>query len=224
MMSPSKQALAEAVDAGETPQPEDRQAFPRSSVWISGSLSAGERSMPCDVLNVSAGGVRVRCAHACGTDAPVMLEIDGHAGIAVTEAWRKDDLSGLSFDAPADRVARFLGFLESARPSILEQRRFRRCSVMWSACVFSGGRTLDAMVLNLSAGGARIRLPDAPVMDDRATVSIGRFGDFPGRLAWRAGNEFGLEFLDPPERVAARVGAVLPRIREDLDRLSDRPG
>ena len=82
---------------------------------------------------------------------------------------------------------------------------------------------MDAVVLNLSAGGARIRLPDMSVLDDRATLSINRFGDFAGRLVWRHENEFGLEFLDPPERIVELVGDTLPRIRDDFERRNGHP-
>ncbi len=218
MMSPTKQALAEAVAYDDPPELEERQASPRSAVWIAGRLTAGELTIPCDVLNVSAGGVRIRSATPCAADAEMTLEVDGQAGISVKEAWRNDDLAGLRFVAPADAVTGFLRSLETVEPSIMEQRRYRRCSVLWTACVFSAGRTMDAVVLNLCAGGARVRLKETPALDDRATVSIGRFGDFAGRLVWRDGNEFGLEFLDPPERIVAKVGATLPRIRADFER------
>ncbi len=218
MMSPTKQALAEAVPYDDPPQPEERQAAPRSSVWVAGRLTAGELTIPCDVLNVSAGGVRIRSAMPCAADTEMTLEIDGHAGITVKEAWRNDDLAGLRFAAPAETVTGFLRSLEAVEPSIMEQRRYRRCSVLWNACVFSAGQTMDAVVLNVSAGGARIRLKGAPALDDRATLSIGRFGDFAGRLVWRDGNEFGMEFLDPPERIVAKVGDTLPRIRADFER------
>ncbi len=218
MMSPTKQALAEAVAYDDPPELEERQASPRSAVWIAGRLTAGELTIPCDVLNVSAGGVRIRSAMPCAADAEMTLQVDGHAGITVKEAWRNDDLAGLRFVAPAEAVTGFLRSLETVEPSILEQRRYRRCSVLWTACVFSAGRTMDAVVLNLCAGGARVRLKETPALDDRATVSIGRFGDFAGRLVWRDGNEIGLEFLDPPERIVAKVGGTLPRIRADFER------
>ncbi len=223
MLSPTKHALAEAIDVGNPPDPEERHADPRSSVWIGARLHAGEQSIPCDVLNVSSGGVRIRSALPGKADTGLTLEIDGHKGIAVTEAWRDDDVAGLRFDAPAKAIAHLMRHLESAEPSVMEQRRFRRCAVLWSACVFSGGRTMDATVLNVSAGGARIRISETAVLDDRATLSINRFGDFAGRLVWRNGNEFGLEFLDPPEHVVTKVGETLPRIRDDFERCQGRP-
>ena len=223
MLSPIKHALAEAIDIGDPPEPEERQVNPRSSVWIVGRLLAGEQSIPCDVLNVSSGGVRIRSALPDKADTELTLEVDGHDGIAVIEAWREDDLAGLRFDAPAKAVAGLMRHLEAVEPSVMEQRRFRRCAVLWSACVFSGGRTMDATVLDISAGGARIRLSNMAVLDDRATLSINRYGDFAGRLVWRNGNEFGLEFLDPPERVIGKVGDTLPRIRDEFERRQGRP-
>ena len=56
MISPTKQAVAEAIAFDDPPEPEERQASPRSAVWIPGRLTAGELTIPCDVLNVSAGG------------------------------------------------------------------------------------------------------------------------------------------------------------------------
>ena len=84
--------------------------------------------------------------------------------------------------------------------------------------MYSQGRTVDAIVLNLSAGGAKLRLDQPAELDDRLTVSIQRFGDFPGRVAWRNELEVGVQFLDPPERVAGILGEALPRIREDVER------
>ncbi len=224
MMSPTKQAFAEAISYEDPPELEERQAAPRSSVWVAGRLTAGELTFPCDVLNVSAGGVRIRSAQTCVPETEMTLQIDGHAGITVKEAWRSDDLAGLRFVAPPEAVTGFLRSLETVEPSIMEQRRFRRCSVLWTACVFSAGRTIDAVVLNLSAGGARVRLKQMAALDDRATVSIGRFGDFAGRVVWRDGDEIGLEFLDPPERIVAKVGDTLPRIRADFERWQSPPG
>lgn len=223
MLSPRKHALAEAIDVGDTPEPKERQVDRRRSVWIGGRLIAGEQSISCDVLNVSSGGVRIRSELPHTGDTGMTLEIDGHDGIAVVEAWREDDIAGLRFDAPAKAIALLMRHIETVEPSVMEQRRFPRCAVLWSACVFSGGRTLDATVLNMGAGGARIRLADLAVLDDRATVSINRFGDFAGRLAWRRGNEFGLEFLDPPERVVEKIGGILPRIRDDFERGQSQP-
>lgn len=222
MLTSPKHAFAEAIEVVDPPEPEERQADPRSLIWICGRLVAGENTVPCDVLNVSAGGVRIRSSQACPADGGMTLEIDDNAGIAVTEAWRDNDLAGLRFNAPPEAVDQLLKYLETAKPSIMEQRRYRRCAVLWSACVFSGGRTMDAVVLNLSVGGARIRLPNPAVLDDRATLSINRFGDFAGRLVWRHETEFGLEFLDPAERILDKFGDTLPRIRDDFKCGSDQ--
>jgi len=66
MMSPTKQALAEAIPYDDPPQPEERQAAPRSSVWVAGRLTAGELTIPCDVLNVSAGAEAAACKPIAG--------------------------------------------------------------------------------------------------------------------------------------------------------------
>jgi hypothetical protein len=84
--------------------------------------------------------------------------------------------------------------------------------------VFSGGSLVDAIVLNISASGAKAKLLGPAILGERLTLSHERFGDLAARLVWRNDMEFGVEFLDPPERIAEVLGNTLPRIHDDLAR------
>ncbi|NNG04798.1 MAG: PilZ domain-containing protein [Inquilinus sp.] len=216
MIATTKPAETVDADADAPRGPLDRQQHLRRSILVSARLLADDRSVPCQIVNLSAGGIRVRLDEPFGSEGPTTLKVDGQDSIRVELAWCRDDLAGFRYAAGPKVIQAFIESLEQAQPSVMEQRRHVRCSVLWSASVFSGGQTAEAVVLNLSASGAKIRLVQPTELEDRVMVSMPRFGDFPGRLVWRNECEIGVEFLDPPERIAELLGGTLPRIRQDI--------
>ena len=56
--------------------------------------------------------------------------------------------------------------------------------------------TMDCQVRNLSPLGAKVTFTNAAVVPDQIDLTIARKGrSFRGRMAWRGGNEAGVEFL-----------------------------
>lgn len=66
-------------------------------------------------------------------------------------------------------------------------------------------------VINLSAGGARIRLVEPMPKVSHITLGLRHFGFFPARVAWCTADEIGLEFREAPEAVAGRLRGLLPQ-------------
>ena len=59
-----------------------------------------------------------------------------------------------------------------------------------------GDRTVDCVVLNISVGGAKIRV-GGPIGDaSQVRLRIERIGEFAGRLVWRDGTTMGIAFHD----------------------------
>jgi len=65
-------------------------------------------------------------------------------------------------------------------------------------------------VIDLSAGGARIRpvdpLPDAPML----ALGLNRFGLLPAQVVWRDRDEVGLRFLQSPAEVSRVMRGLVP--------------
>lgn len=218
-ISPPKQSDL-PTDPACPSDPEERQLDPRRSTFVTGQLLADDTWHPCAIMNVSDGGARIRIEEPCAVIGRAALQVVGHGSMAVDIIWQEGETVGLKFTGDPDAIEAFVADLDLAEPSPLELRRHQRCSVLWATGVYSGGRQSDAMVLNISASGAKVKLLSHAVLTERVTLSNDRLGDLPARLVWRNGMEIGVEFLDPPEHIARILGAILPRIQDDI---ADQP-
>jgi hypothetical protein len=96
-----------------------------------------------------------------------------------------------------------------------ERRRQGRSSSLCSGTVHHDGVTaIDCVIRNLSPSGARITLQWAIAGQNHCILDIDGIGLFPARIAWRRGNEAGLQFLMDPEASRSQVAA----------RRGERPG
>jgi PilZ domain len=100
-----------------------------------------------------------------------------------------------------DLVKRVSDFGEELK----ERRRFERKKLLWAATVEVRGQRFEGMIVDLSAGGARIKF-DAPVATgDELTLMLKQLDDLGAKVVWQREGEAGLQFLLAPEEVAARI-------------------
>jgi hypothetical protein len=95
-----------------------------------------------------------------------------------------------------------------------ERRRHERISVSFFGTVrLTAGRSAECLVVDLSAGGAKIMLGEhlAIAPADPVGLEIEKFGAFRAEAVWRRGTFVGLRFSEPPEAVAAAFKNFLPR-------------
>lgn len=97
-----------------------------------------------------------------------------------------------------------------APPSGLERRRALRKRVLWSAQVEAEERPIRCAVLDVSLGGARVRLEEGGLPQGPLAISVSRFGSFQAEVVWTRDSVSGLRFLEPLERVADTIGRQLP--------------
>jgi hypothetical protein len=95
------------------------------------------------------------------------------------------------------------------------RRRYPRTNVLWSGEVAAGERRAGCTVLNVSAGGAKVRLSEPVDMRGDLTLRIGEFGEFVGTVVWKARNLLGISFAADAIEVGERLGAVLPQCWQD---------
>jgi len=91
-----------------------------------------------------------------------------------------------------------------------ERRQFRRKAVIWAAKLELEQGVFDCITLDLSLGGARLRLSRQIALLEPATLVLDKFGRFPAEVVWITPTEIGLQFIESPEQVASRFGNILP--------------
>lgn|GEM_PF-1370208 len=104
-----------------------------------------------------------------------------------------------------------------SKPLGRNRRGHRRHRVLWQAKLYQRGVLHDCVVANVSAGGAKVIMEVQLASGGFdlahgavATLTIDRFGDFPGRIVWCESGQVGVEFLQPAEEVFRIIGSQLP--------------
>jgi len=101
----------------------------------------------------------------------------------------------------------------NAAPALHERRQWKRVSVSWLASLrLSGGGVAECLVIDLSAGGAKVALvePLSLAPPDTVGLVVEKFGTFRAEIVWRRSVFAGLRFRDPPETVQAAFRSFLP--------------
>lgn len=77
-----------------------------------------------------------------------------------------------------------------------DRRRHQRRRLLWSGKLRTwDGSILDCTILDMSAGGAKVRLEQPVVPGELVTLMSRRFGMRPARVAWMEDLIIGLQFL-----------------------------
>ena len=61
----------------------------------------------------------------------------------------------------------------------------------------SDGVATDVLILDVSSGGFRLEVPEAPRIGEHVTLRVERCEDSPAQIRWALGNEAGGVFLAP---------------------------
>ena len=186
------------LDEIKTEAPEERQRFARRSVLLAAKLNVDERQVDVDILDISEGGAKIAMADPAPVGTAVALQVEGVGLFASQVVWQSGDKVGLEFLTNPDAVAEDLPMIiESAKDS-RERRRHVRTSVLWRAELFWGIRRADCEVLNISTSGARLRVSAEIKKGSEITLRSLRLGEHRGRVIWRDGDRFGVEFDESP--------------------------
>jgi hypothetical protein len=89
-----------------------------------------------------------------------------------------------------------------------DSREFERKDILFSARLYVGKDGFDCEIVNISFGGAQIRLGKALNNDDMVVLEIEPFGSFNMEVRWSDGKDAGIRFDDDPAKVAELVMAI----------------
>jgi len=96
-------------------------------------------------------------------------------------------------------------------PSGRERRRYERVTVLWQASLqLPDKRTIDCVIVNISASGAMVQLSEQVACRGTVFLSNTKIGTFSAEPVWHEGNRVGLQFNEEVEEVAEVLGDVLP--------------
>lgn len=86
-------------------------------------------------------------------------------------------------------------------------RRHDRTDLRLQATLVHADASLSCRIVNISAGGAKLRLDDGERLPEGTgvTLEIPPFGAFPARPVWRAGEHVGIQFDGDPGAMAEVV-------------------
>lgn len=87
--------------------------------------------------------------------------------------------------------------------------------VVWNAVLRCGDIASDCQVLDISAGGTRIRLAEPFPVRSEVVLVVDRVGALPGQIIWRRRNCAGMRFSEDRQMVQERLFRVLPQLALD---------
>ena len=197
--------------------PSERRTDSRSAVLCGARIRSGDRDVNCHVLNLSTGGAKVRVEGEVDPSQPVILEAEPLGTFSAEVVWKDGDRLGLMFVEETETIERLIDSTRDRPDRPRSQRRFARCSVIWHGELETDDGMRECTILNMSAGGAKIRVEAPPASGTRVVLKTLRFGDFSGTVRWSGDNAAGIEFEGEPREVAERIAGALPRARIDLE-------
>ena len=199
--------MGDSVKAANKNQ--DKQQFPRRAVLMAATLVVADEHVPCEVLNISEGGAKVRLKGEVVFRPRVVLYINEFA-LEADVVWHTDDNMGLKFRMSPEAVGKIIDGSLAAAANPRERRDHTRRSVLMSGRLMVSGRETDCVVCNISLAGAQVRVKQVPESGQELNLRIDRFGTFPAQVVWLDGENVGLHFLIEPAAVSAIVGDFLP--------------
>lgn len=91
-----------------------------------------------------------------------------------------------------------------------ERRQHKRKPVLWKAHIETSAGAADCVILDLSLGGAKLRVAAKAAARDKVSLVIERFGALEAEVVWARPDRIGLRFTASPETVARTIGGALP--------------
>jgi hypothetical protein len=186
-----------ASPAPELQSEADRRRHRRIDVTLRGRyMRADHKEFPCETLNISAGGVALQSAFsgAAGERVVAYLERIGRIEGRVVRSF--DAGFAMELSTPSlkhEKLNWRVASLTQKAEREPERRRAERVAYeQWRTIVVDGdGRQYAAAIVDLSPGGAAIRMDAAPPVGAEVTVSGRR-----ARVARRTVDGVAVEFLD----------------------------
>jgi len=165
----------------------------------------GTRTL-CVVKNISANGLSARAYQKLSIGDEVHIEFKSGGLLSGRVVWARDWNLGVEFPDPIDVEA-----VLSSRWVIEAQRRrnLPRIPLVCDGKLKKSGRLMAVKLLDISQGGARLRIDASPVDHGEAVLSLPDLAPAPGVIRWMTTDQAGISFNAclPFEQLASWVHA-----------------
>lgn len=183
------------------PEARSARAFPPRAprtvtLLITGKLSTRAEEGLCRVRNISASGMQIETRIAVAVGDAVRVELRGLSAIAGKVVWSRGLLAGIASDGAID-VERLLHPAPVSRLLRAAHPRGPRVPVELAIEVQGGDGLHEAALIDLSQGGARVRLPFRPRIEERLSLIVAGLPLKSGAVRWIRGDEAGIAFYEP---------------------------
>ena len=184
------------LDDHNVRSPEERQRFPRRSILVAAHLKVSDELFEVDILDLSEGGAKLTAPAPFNLGVCVDLIVEGIGEFPGKVVWRDGGALGLQFlDSPAS-IADDIPKIIEAGGDERERRQHVRSSVLWKAELFNGIRRAECDILNISDGGARLRMRTPFSVNGEVTIRSLHFGERKGQVIWQDKDRLGVQFDD----------------------------
>lgn len=161
----------------------------------------------CILRDASETGISVKLFHPLPPADPLLLEMPNGDRYDLQRVWETEGKAGFQFNTPADvlRLVEIPGHF-AKRPV--------RVNVQVECRLLSISGSVDAIISNLSQGGALIRSDGKLALAQRVKIKAGGLPEIAARVRWRRGEYHGLVFEDTFQ--FAQLGEVLYELQAPL--------
>ncbi len=188
----------------------NRQRYKRSSVFCAGKVRAESEEFECDILNISASGAQIRILNGVEPPATFDLSVERFGEFSCRVMRQTGDKYGVAFEEPAVEVENVVEDIINHPERTNEIRKFPRRLVLLSGAVYLENKPIECRVLDISAGGARIRVDETIDTENNLQLMIYRFGEFETEVAWEKDSDIGVVFVENPTDIEQIIGHLLP--------------
>ena len=184
-----------APDEPEAWRLEERRKEVRYTLILrAGVIEQQHRSSFCLVKNISNAGVQVKLYAPLDVESHVTLRVADEPPLGGSVAWIQDRTAGIHFHNELDPTV-LLRVRQKLRAN--RRRSVPRLNLVASAILRTRGRTLRAIVRDISSLGARIEIDATLCAGDRAIVEFADLPSIETFVRWSHEREAGLVFLTP---------------------------
>jgi len=166
------------------------------TLLITGKLIKDDREGLCRVRNISSTGMKIETPSHLEVNQIVHVAMRNGGAIAARVAWTRDGAAGLAFLEALDVSATLAAQVPQSR--ILRSRvpRGPRLAIEHPIEVEARRAPHQASLLDISQGGARVRLPFRPALNEALVLTVPGLPLKSGAVRWVQGTECGVGFYE----------------------------
>ncbi len=184
-----------ATPSGGLAPPPERRRDPRQvTVLRVAKLQSAAGEELCLVRNISSGGLMAHVYSSLATGDTVTVEFKSGHAISGHILWHRNGLAGMEFHEKVDTTSVLSGDDLSPLPA---QQRAPRVELELSGRIRVGAHYHAATLLNISQGGAKIRVAEAFDLGEKLVLTVNGLPPIAASVRWSDHGQTGIAFDIP---------------------------